>query len=187
MGGWFKGSPIQSPYRPDVGYDMSEFKVGDRLRTRHHFYHEGIYVGPIGPDGESIVHNDFDAKQVILSHPEGYTRKGRPIHLAARTPEDKREAVAEKALSMLGTPFDLVRFNCQHFTHLVQHGVAYSPRIQAITISLGVSVLVGVGILAIWHGAKKYRAVKAARVLAPTLPESLPQPSAEQLPAPPQG
>jgi hypothetical protein len=159
MSGWFK-SPILSYAVPDVGYDMSDFVVGDRLRTRHYFYHEGIYVGPRGPNGESIVHNDYDAKRVILTHPEGYTRKDRPIHLAERTPEAQREVVAEKAMSMLGTPFDLTQFNCQHFTRLVQHGVAYSPRVQAMALSLGVSILIGVAIIGIWSGTKRYHAGK---------------------------
>lgn len=139
---WFK-SPIKSEQVPDVGYDMSEFEVGDRLRTRHTYWHEGIYVGPRGPNGESVVHNDFDAKQAIISHPEGFTRKGRPIYLAKRTPAERREEVAERAMQMLGTKFDIVRFNCQHFASYVQDGEPVSPRVRSAALSIGVLPIIG--------------------------------------------
>jgi hypothetical protein len=150
-------SPIQARQTPGViGYDMSDFEVGDRLRTLHSYWHEGIYVGPRGANGESIVHNDFREKKVILSHPEDYTRKGRPIQLVERVPEERREEVARRALGMLGTPFDLARYNCQHFTHHVQHGAPDSPRIRKITASLGfVFMIAAITALIVGGGGKK--------------------------------
>ena len=134
---------------------MSAFVVGDRVRTRDHYWHEGIYVGPIGPAGESIVHNDFDAKKVLLSHPEDYAQKGRPIFLAERTAPENRELVVERALGLLGTPFDLFRRNCQHIARYAQHGIPDSPRIRYLLGALGILALAGTGVFAIWVNGKE--------------------------------
>jgi len=133
-------------------YDMAQFLPGDRLRTRQYYWHEGIYVGPQSPTGASIVHNDIDAGQVILSHPEAFAVKGRPIQLAERTPEPKRAEVVARALSLIGTKFDLLEFNCQHFARLAQHGIARSPRLQLAAISVGVAAALGAGVLGVWAG-----------------------------------
>lgn len=166
----FYDSPVKTFMDHDGTYDMSMFEVGDRLRTNHFYWHEGIYVGPVGPNGESVVHNDFDAKQVILNHPEDYTRKARPIFLHERTEPERQQEVADRALRMLGTPFDLIRFNCQHFASYAQHGVATSHRVKSAAFSIGVVVLIAVVILLVVAGLKRQKRLELPSARELSLP-----------------
>lgn len=105
--------------------------IGDRVVRRKAFgtKHHGIYAGLI--NGQPIVaenqrgfgvryvtlseflHNDYST----LSHIEPLSEPGRADVLP----------IIEQ---FIGTPYNLVTFNCEHFAHLVQYGRARSVQAQ---------------------------------------------------------
>ncbi len=52
-----------------------------------------------------------------------------------------REQVLQRALRLLGTPYDLLKFNCQHAAYYTQTGIAKSPQ---LLLAFGLAVLAAV-------------------------------------------
>jgi len=55
----------------------------------------------------------------------------------------QREQAVRYALSLEGTRYDLLNFNCEHFSSLIQTGRAESPQLQALAVA--VVACVGLG------------------------------------------
>src|SRR5574341_2630966 len=93
-------------------------QVGDKIRVLGSagFYHYGVYVGLQGPNGEDVVHNDKSGG-VELVHFEDFAA-GRPVEIVQQAPSwNMQEEVLSRALSLLGTPYRLIDFNCEHFAN----------------------------------------------------------------------
>lgn len=99
--------------------------------------HVGIYAA-----GRGLVHND-PACCVRLTDEATFTG-GRKMRLIGRVTGGlfEQEQVVQRALSLIGQPYDLLKFNCEHLAYYAQTGVARSP--QLVT---GLAVLVGIACL----------------------------------------
>ncbi len=99
--------------------------------------HVGIYAASRG-----FVHND-PACCVRLTDEATFTG-GRKMRLIGRVGGGlfEQEQVVQRALSLIGQPYDLLKFNCEHLAYYAQTGVARSP--QLVT---GLAVLVGIACL----------------------------------------
>jgi hypothetical protein len=117
--------------------------------SRLGYKHVGIYVGPRRFDGACVVHNR-KREGVMLSTLNDFSGNSRIfIHRKAEGNFHEREMIAQRALSQLGTKYDLFKFNCEHAATNAQSGVAQSPQI-AVAVLLA---LFGVG-LALFAGKK---------------------------------
>lgn len=107
-----------------------QVQVGDMIRIQGFGYqHVGIYVGPRGFNGACVVHN-CKSKGVILSTEQEFSGgKQIMMHQQATVPYHQREQIAQRALSLLGTKYDLLKFNCEHAAYSAQNGKPNSPQI----------------------------------------------------------
>jgi len=119
---------------------MERLRVGDKFSVPAHVglgvRHYGIYVGPRGPTGEDVVHNrkgagvEFD----YFARVSGSL----PVRIDRRAQPGTEELVVQRALSLLGTRYNLLDFNCEHFATIVQDGICESKQ-----VSTGVGLTVG--------------------------------------------
>ncbi|HZE84440.1 MAG TPA: lecithin retinol acyltransferase family protein [Puia sp.] len=65
--------------------------------------------------------------------------------------EADRQAVISRINALIGTSYNLVNFNCEHFAELIQTGVAVSKQVGAAVLS---ALLIGI-CLAIAGGRKR--------------------------------
>ena len=122
-------------------------EIGDVIRIQCAGYqHVGVYVGPRGFRGECVVHNS-KAGGVILSTFAEFSG-GSQVFVHQKAPGGwfDRQTIAERALSLLGTKYDLLTFNCEHAANFAQRGKAESPQIFAATL-IGL-ILGGIGLIA---------------------------------------
>lgn len=117
-----------------------DLQVGDELRVVSPLgvLHSGVYVGPRGPNDEDIGHNTKwgEVELVTLEEFAG----GRPVQVIespARTWWEA-ERIADRARSLLGRRYDLLRFNCEHVTNFAVKGEATSPTVSAVVTAAAV-------------------------------------------------
>jgi len=111
-------------------YSMS-LSIGDRVVRRKAFgtRHHGIYAGL--HNGQPVIAENqrgFGVRYVTLSEflLNDYSTLS---HIEPLT-EPRRADVLPVIEQFLGTPYNLVTFNCEHFAHLVQYGRARSVQAQ---------------------------------------------------------
>jgi hypothetical protein len=99
--------------------------------------HVGIYAA-----GRGFVHNDKACCVALVD--EATFTGGRKMRILSRVVGGwfEQEQVVQRALSLIGQPYDLLKFNCEHLAYYAQTGVARSP--QLVT---GLAVLVGIACL----------------------------------------
>lgn len=66
--------------------------------------------------------------------------------------ENARKNVIPQIDALIGKPYNLVNFNCEHFANLIQTGVAVSKQVAAAV--LGVAVVSIFGLLALGRGGR---------------------------------
>jgi hypothetical protein len=130
---------------------LNPIEIGDMLSiSRPGYKHVGIYVGQHGLDGSCVVHN-CKGKGVILSNLDDFSGNS-PIfiHQKAIGSFIERQTIVHRALSLLGTNYDLFQFNCEHAASFAQSGVARSPQI----VGASLLALFAIGGLALLAGKK---------------------------------
>ena len=103
--------------------------------------HVGIYAA-----GRGFVHND-PACCVRLTDETTFTG-GRKMRLIGRVTGGpfQQEQVVQRALSLIGQPYNLLKFNCEHLAYYAQTGVPRSPQlVTGLAALLGIVFLVAVG------------------------------------------
>lgn len=106
-------------------------QIGDMIRVSRVFYnHVGIYAGARGFDGRCVVHNDKNGGVVFSTLAE--FSGGAPVHLhkAATGNYHERMEIADRAFSLIGQKFNLVKFNCEHAATWSQTGKMESPQLE---------------------------------------------------------
>jgi hypothetical protein len=99
--------------------------------------HVGIYAA-----GRGFIHND-PACCVRLTDEATFTG-GRKMRLIGRVTGGlfEQEQVVQRALSLIGQPYNLLKFNCEHLAYYAQTGVSRSPQ-----LATGFAVLIGIACL----------------------------------------
>lgn len=120
-----------------LNYD-NVFENGDMIGVvRPYPRHVGVYAS-----GRGVIHN---AKGGFVQLTDMATFSGgrpvRAIRRVAGTWWDK-EAAVNRAMSLLGQPYDLINFNCEHAAYYALEGKPRSPQ-----LGLAVATLVMVGLL----------------------------------------
>jgi hypothetical protein len=128
--------------------NQNSLETGDMIAvTRLGFKHVGIYVGPRGFDGSCVVHNRKQ-EGVILSTLADFSGNSKVFILQKASGNFyEREMIAQRALSLLGSKYDLFKFNCEHAANYAQRGVSQSPQIAAAVIvamfACGIAIFAG--------------------------------------------
>lgn len=52
-----------------------------------------------------------------------------------------RKVVVLKSLQMVGQPYDLILYNCQHFANEMQDGIIHSPQVNKINKVIGFAAI----------------------------------------------
>ncbi|MBK9000692.1 MAG: lecithin retinol acyltransferase family protein [Myxococcales bacterium] len=123
------GDRIWTPARPPLHY------VG--------INHYGIYVGPIGPNREDVIHCSKRKGEVVWDYLADF-EEGKPAQLEERAPPELVQKVVVAAIALLGSEYDLFSLNCEQFANLVQKGVNESPQLRAWFVR-GLAALGGIG------------------------------------------
>jgi hypothetical protein len=123
---------------------MMELQIGDKLKVEGFLGvidHYGIYVGPRGPNGEDVVHNDKSGG-VSLVHYSMFTSEPDCYFERVANNWYEREAIAQRALSLLGKEYNLFFFNCEHVANWAQTGMPFSAQLQGVvTVGLMAAVI----------------------------------------------
>ena len=125
---------------------MVSILVGDKIWRRGPLdvKHYGVYVGPRGPRGEDVVHNE-KLGGVVWTFLDDFAA-GRPVYVETRAAPGDAENVVHRAVALIGRRFDLLLFNCEHAATAAQEGQPRSGQLQ--TAALFGGLLIGFGTLA---------------------------------------
>ena len=125
-----------------------KLKPGDRIVAPKSLagiiQHHAVYLGTDHRGQDLIAENVYgkfvavvDAKKFFAEHPQ-ITRvevfKGNNI---------ERKVAVERALKLLGKPYSLIDFNCEHFANYVQHGKFESFQVNQGILALLAIVVIG--------------------------------------------
>jgi hypothetical protein len=103
--------------------------------------HVGIYAA-----GRGFVHNDKACCVALVD--EATFTGGRKMRILSRVVGGwfEQEQVVQRALSLIGQPYDLLKFNCEHLAYYAQTGVPRSPQLATgFAVLLGIFFLVALG------------------------------------------
>lgn len=111
--------------------------------------HTAVYLGKNKESGrETFAANMMDGGVRVLSNDE--TQDLLDVYRIDRINRFKksdsaREMAINRAHEMMGKPYNLIFFNCEHFTNYVQTGEAFSKQVREIGMgALGIAVFAGI-------------------------------------------
>jgi Lecithin retinol acyltransferase len=121
------------------------FRLGDKIWVigAYNFAHYGIVVDQ-GRYGLEVVHNDKTSGKVCKVSLQEFAR-GLPIYISPRNARTRyeQETIARRALTLIGTKYDLWTFNCEDAANYAERGIPISPSREKI---VGGFLLIG----AVW-------------------------------------
>jgi hypothetical protein len=106
---------------------------GDMIRVNRLIYnHVGIYVGRRFSDEriDGVIHNDKFGGVVVSTLADFSCGAAVQLHKPATGDYFEREAIVERAFSLIGQKFDLLKFNCEHAANWAQTGKSESPQLR---------------------------------------------------------
>ena len=115
----------------------NSLEVGDIIRIdRFGYKHVGVYVGSrwfsfgVG----DVVHNRKGGGVELTSLAQFSDGCDVFIHQKATGDHFQRQLIAQRAMQLIGTKYDLLTFNCEHAANLAQQGSAKSPQIAEAAV-----------------------------------------------------
>jgi hypothetical protein len=128
--------------------NLNSFEVGDMIAIgRPGYKHVGIYIGLWRFNGPCVVHNSKRGGVILSTFSDFADNSQVFIHQKAVGDFLERQTIVQRALSLLGTKYDLLKFNCEHAATMAQSGVARSPQIAGYAvlalITLGLAIFAG--------------------------------------------
>lgn len=104
--------------------------------------HLGVYVGRDFIGRRWVIHN-AKHDRVKLDIIEDFS-SGLQVTLATRAVGgiSERKAILERARRLLGRPYDLVAFNCEHFVTYATTGEAFSPQLRCCMAGILLATIV---------------------------------------------
>ena len=108
--------------------------------------HHAIYLG-MDHFGRDIIAENIVGKYVCTTPAEEFFVKNPGVTRIERFTGNglaRRQAV-ERALKLMGKPYNLIDFNCEHFANKVQTNIPFSPQLR-----FGVGVLITLILIAVF-------------------------------------
>lgn len=129
----------------------NQIKPADRIVVPKSVFglvqHHVIYLGK-DHFGRDIIAENIVGKYVCTTSAEDFFTNNPDVTRIERfvgTGLERRQAV-ERALKLMGKPYSLIDFNCEHFANEVQTKISFSPQLR-----FGVGVLIVIAIVvAFW-------------------------------------
>ena len=120
---------------------INNLQIGDRLIREKGIVskHHGIYVGVhdgIPLVAENQVNNGVRYVQLINFLNGNFNNVTRIERYSGS--EYARDQIIPRINKLLGTKYDLINFNCEHFAELIQNGVSKSNQVKT---GLGIALL----------------------------------------------
>lgn len=104
--------------------------------------HHALYIGTDSSGRDLIIENKIGygirvvATEDFLSDCIGITK----IERFAGSEQERRRSI-EKALAMVGLPYDLITYNCEHFANDIQHGIVKSRQVENGLAALAIAAI----------------------------------------------
>lgn len=123
-----------------------DLKPADRIKepifqtgfSKHH----SIYLG-IDESGQEWVAENHKLHGVRLVRADQFFKEGQDYRIERFTGNQAdRIAAVKRALGVLGMPYDLVLFNCEHYSSFVQTGKAESQQVNVVIAALAGLILI---------------------------------------------
>jgi hypothetical protein len=110
---------------------MMTLEEGDKISTVGRFgtRHFGIFSGCDGAGEGWVIHASKDRMQVVEEPLPTFT-EGWGVKVEKRAEAGWSHYVVASARELLGRPYDLVNFNCEHLASFAQDGTAESPQLK---------------------------------------------------------
>lgn len=132
-------------------YNLRSLKPGDRLVLPKSDFclvqHHAIYIGN-DANGKRKYLENYIGKGVQLVSEQYLFRDG--LHVTRIEPfkgsEIQRAAALKRAMQLIGTPYDLVNFNCEHYANTVQHNKSFSKQVGNGFVAALAFAFLGIGI-----------------------------------------
>ena len=122
-------------------------QIGDIIQiNRFGYQHVGVYIGRHGQIIHAVVHNRKGEGIVVSSYEEFAAGLEVQIRQQATIPLHERGIIVQRALSLVGTKYDLINFNCEHAAYYAQSGVAQSPQVNNAVAGMAVGGLIFLGL-----------------------------------------
>lgn len=127
-----------------------KLKPGDRIVTPKSLagiiQHHAVYLGQNYQGQDLIAENVYGKFVAVVAAKKFFDEYPQITRVEAFKGNNiERRTAVERALKLLGKPYSLIDFNCEHFANYVQHGKIESKQVG---VALGVgAMLLFVGIL----------------------------------------
>lgn len=102
------------------------FQHGDKIRTRSQRL-PGWHYGVFDAERAMVIHNTVPGGVQYVAFADFANGD---VFIEQRAPAGREDIVIWHARRLLGTQYDLLAFNCEHFANLVVTGKKESPQLQ---------------------------------------------------------
>lgn len=131
-------------------YNLKELRPGDRLVLPKSdlglVQHHAIYIGNDAYGNRQYVEN-YIGKGVQVVNESHLFRDG--YHLTRVEPfagdDYQRQVAVNRAIALIGSRYDLVNFNCEHYANAVQHNKPYSGQVGNGILATLILTIIGLG------------------------------------------
>lgn len=126
---------------------MFNFNIGDRLvREKGYLFskHHALYAGLNKEDTEIVAENQFGigVRYIPLSQ---FLDEGKLVRIEKFEGSlTEQNIILQKISQLIGTPYNLTNFNCEHFCNYVLFGKIESKQIKNATIILSLTTLAAI-------------------------------------------
>lgn len=119
-----------------------ELKPGDRIVAPKSLagivQHHAVYLGQDHQGQDLIAENAFGKFVAVVNAQAFFNEYPQVTRVESFKGNNfERRIAVERALKLLGKPYSLIDFNCEHFANYVQHGKIESKQVD---FALGVTV-----------------------------------------------
>jgi hypothetical protein len=114
--------------------------------------HHAIYLG-MDYHGVEWISENYQGKGVRMVRADNFFRRNKKFQIQKFDGvQTDREAAIKRALTELGKPYDLFKYNCEHYAEYVQHNRIFSEQVEAAREAIGRAgvFLIVIGIISLF-------------------------------------
>lgn len=116
----------------NIGYHKN-MRIGDKISfffgLGHALKHVGVCAGFHPVSGEPLVAHNSQRFGGVRMSPISEFSEGRKVKVYPQSTPRSPETIQQRIRELLGKPYNVLSFNCEHFVSEVQQGRARSPQL----------------------------------------------------------